>query len=72
MSYEKHSTPPPTEFSKGLYKDNCKKIGGGTAKTNHIISNQEKMEAIENEFMNIAFKSNRADGQRDDRRAKRG
>lgn len=73
-SYEKHSTPVQIEFSKGTYggKDkHCVKIGGGTAKTNRIISNAEKMTAIEDEFMNIAFKSNRADAQREGRRAKR-
>ncbi len=66
----KFEPPVPTEFSTGLYKDNCKKIGL-VAKGNRIVSQQKQMDSIEDEFMNIAFKSNKAEGQRESRKQKR-
>lgn len=42
-----------------------------TAKSNSIQRNMTKLEAIESKFLRDAFKANRADKQRETRRAKR-
>lgn len=44
---------------------------GGLNKANRIVKMTGKKEAVENAFMNIAFKANRSDQQREARRAKR-
>lgn len=62
--------PKPQEFTSGLYTNNCTKIGG-VNKGNRIVTGRQRLESIENEFMAIAFKSNRAEDQREERRAKR-
>lgn len=60
----------PASFTSGLYQDNCKKIGS-VSKGNRIVSNRQSLENIENQMMNIGFKSNRADAQRELRKSKR-
>ena len=44
---------------------------GGLTKTHRIISTRERRDRIEEQFMNISFKANRSDAQREARRAKR-
>ena len=44
---------------------------GGLNKANKMVKMQGKKDAIEGAFMRQAFKSNRADAQRNSRRAKR-
>ncbi len=51
-------------------KHEPKKIGG-LNKANKAIRTQQAIEEIENIFMNISFKVNRSDNQKENRRAKR-
>jgi hypothetical protein len=44
---------------------------GGIAKGNRIVRIADRRENLEDAFMRMAFKSNRADAQRESRRAKR-
>lgn len=57
-------------FTVGLYKDNCKVIGGAS-KGNKIVSNQKSFDNAESQMMNIAYKVGRSEAQREERKSQR-
>lgn len=61
---------PEKQFASGLYKDNCKVIGG-VSKGNKIVSDQKSFDNAESQMMNIAYKVGRSEAQREERKLKR-
>lgn len=63
------------QYEKRLYKAfkgvTEIKVNGNIHKVNKLIAHNEMMAKIEDEFMSLAFKSNRSELQRENRRAKR-
>lgn len=66
----KHQILAPTEFSKGLYHDNAKKIGA-ISKGNRIVSARQSRENVEKQMMDFAYVITRSENQRELRRSKR-
>ena len=58
----------PKQYTKGDTEIN---YIGGLKKAHKVIRNELQMISIEAIFMNIAFKTNRSENQRETRRAKR-
>lgn len=59
-----------SQAEKNQYNDRAKKVGG-LHKAHTCIRIQAKRDIMEDVFMRIAFKSNRAESQRERRRAQR-
>lgn len=61
---------PEKQFTSGLYKDNCRVIGG-VSKGNKIVSNQKSFDNAESKMMNIAYKVGRSEAQRERRNSQK-
>lgn len=56
---------------QGWTKVNVQDKIGGISRGNRLLNVQQQRERIEQQFLSISFKANRAEAQRNERRAKR-